>query len=209
MTALEWDKITDRQYETGIDRGVIYLVESGDAAAWNGLVSINENTEREVKSYYQNGVKVHQRLTPSAYSAKLSAFTYPDLLEGAMGNWQMAPGVSLHDQYEGAFHLTYRTLIGDAAQGLELGYRLHLVYNLIASPEGTDMNTLSDSPEPVPFGFDLSAVPNIWGPRSVSHISFDSRYTDPELLAQIEHDLYGTDVTGPSFPDAIILLESL
>src|SRR5881397_3290277 len=129
MTALVWDKVEDRRYETGIERGVIYPV-GGGATVWNGLVSVAETKGRESKVYFQDGVKVLERLIAPAYAAKISAFTYPDVLEELIGNLNLAPGIDLHDQREGQFHLSYRTKIGSALDD-NLGYKLHLIYNLI------------------------------------------------------------------------------
>src|SRR4051794_22807589 len=112
MTAIVWDRLEDRRYETGIERGVIYPV-GGAAVPWNGLVSVGETKSREAKPYFQDGVKVLDRLIAPAYSAKISAFTYPDALEELAGNLKLAPGIDLHDQREGQFHLSYRTLIGN------------------------------------------------------------------------------------------------
>jgi hypothetical protein len=58
MTVLEWDKIGDRRYETGVDRGVLFP-PNGPAVPWNGLTAITETVSREVKSYYVDGVKYH------------------------------------------------------------------------------------------------------------------------------------------------------
>ena len=46
MTALTWDQVGDRRYETGVDKGVLYLADpSGqytEGEAWNGLTAVNE-----------------------------------------------------------------------------------------------------------------------------------------------------------------------
>src|SRR4051812_9206458 len=97
MTALAWDQVGTRRYETGIDRGVLYTLD-GVAVPWNGLVSISEDLEREVKSYYLDGVKYLDHQVLGAYAAKLGAYTYPDELDALLGLHDFAPGVVLHDQ---------------------------------------------------------------------------------------------------------------
>src|SRR3954464_12469788 len=97
MTQLVWDKIGDRRYETGLDRGVLYLTD-GRVISWNGLVEVAESTSREVKSYYLDGVRYLVSQTPGAYSANLQAFTYPDELDDLLGVREFAPGVRMHDQ---------------------------------------------------------------------------------------------------------------
>ena len=43
MGKLEWDKIGERRYETGVDRVVLYKNNGNSAYAWNGITGITEN----------------------------------------------------------------------------------------------------------------------------------------------------------------------
>lgn len=205
MTVLEWDKVGERFYETGLDRGVLFT-RNGDAFAWNGLTNVSENTEFDVKSYWMDGVKYLDHSSPKAYSAKLEAFTYPDILDELTGIAVYAPGVYLHDQNAGIFHLSYRTGVGnDISQ--ELGYKLHIIYYVMAVPSGTAFNTLSETVEPGKFSWDLrSTPPSMFGARPTSHIHLDSRYTPPSQLTMVEERLYGTETTNPDLPTMIELL---
>lgn len=204
MTVLEWDAVGDRRYEIGIDRGVLYPFE-GDAVVWNGLTEITEVKSREIKSYYIDGVKFLDHHVPGSYAGTLKAFTYPDVLDHILGTHEFVPGVDIHDQRAGMFHLSYRTLVG--ADG---DYKLHLLYNLMASPGDATFNTLSDSPTPTLFEWALSGVPaTMWGIRPTSHLSFDSRRADPAVMQLIEDQLYGTLLTDPVFPDLVELLTSI
>src|SRR4051794_35793639 len=121
MRALEWDKVGERFFETGVDRGVLYP-PAGDAVTWNGLTGITENTTGEVKSFWLDGVKYLDHFVPGAYSAKLEAFTYPDILDELTGTKAYAPGVFLHDQRARGFSLSYRTGVGNDLNQ-ELGYK--------------------------------------------------------------------------------------
>jgi hypothetical protein len=160
MTVLEWDKIGDRRYETGVDRGVLFLPD-GPAVPWNGLTSVTETLSREVKSYYVDGTKFMDHHVPGSYSAKLAAFTYPDELETLLGMTEYAPGVFLHDQRTKLFHLSYRTLIGNDVDGTDHGYKVHVVYNILAIPSDKTMNSLSNQVSVEPFEWDLSGTPNV------------------------------------------------
>lgn len=204
---LVWDKVDERRYETGIEHGVIYPI-GGSATVWNGLVSVAETKSRESKVYYQDGIKVLERLIAPSYSAKISAFTYPDVLDELAGNLKLAPGVDLHEQREGQFHLSYRTRIGSMVDGLDHGYKLHLLYNLVPNPDDTTHDTVSDSPGVSTFGWTVSSVQTLWGARPVNHISIDSTSVDPARLNEIENELYGTAGTEPGIPDLITLLNS-
>lgn len=206
MTALEWDKVGDRRYETGIDRGVLYFREGG-VVPWNGLVSINESKARDVRSYYLDGVKYLDRHIPGSYAAKLSAFTYPDELEALLGTPQYAPGVFLHDQSAKPFHLSYRTLTGNDVDGTDHGYKLHIVYNVLAVPSDTVSETISDAPNLKPFEWTLTGTPaTMFGIRPTSHISLDSRLIDGALLETIEVLLYGSDAVDATLPEFVDLL---
>jgi len=206
MTALEWDKVGDRRYQTGIDRGVLYL-RDGEVVPWNGLTSVNEIKGREVKSYYLDGVKYLDHHVPGSYAASLSAFTYPDELEALLGTPQYAPGVFLHDQSAKTFHLSYRTLVGNDTEGTEHGYKLHIVYNVLAVQNDTTFSSLSDDVGVEPFAFSLTGTPApMFGIRPTSHISLDSRLIDEVLLTNIEETIYGTEETDPVLPDIVALL---
>lgn len=224
MTALEWDKLGDRRYETGIDRGVLFP-KDGPAVAWNGLASVTETVGRDVKSYYLDGVKYLDRHVPGSYSAKLSAFTYPDELEELIGMREYVPGVYLHDQRAKLFNLSYRTLVGNDVDGTDHGYKIHIIYNVLAVPSDNAMNTLKDSTDLSPFEWDLSGTPNIMlGVRPTAHISLESRRIDPAFLASLELLLYGGPPTGagttedpivandsklPTFFEMIAMLDAL
>src|SRR3954467_2785447 len=111
MTALVWDQIGERRYETGVDHGVLYLSNS-NAIPWNGLVSVNETVSQEIKSFYVDGVKYLDYRVPGSYSAKLSAFPYPDELDDLMGMTEFVPGMFAHDQpVSKLFNLSYRTKV--------------------------------------------------------------------------------------------------
>lgn len=206
MTAIVWDRTEDRLYETGIERGVIYPV-GGVAQAWNGLISVVESPGRNSKVYYHDGAKALIRLGAPGYKAKISAFTYPDVLDQLQGNQQIAPGVNLHDQHEGKFHLSYRTRIGSAADD-DYGYKLHLLYDLVINPSDTTLTTVSDQPAATTFDWDVEGTQRLWNTQLVNHISLDSREIDPARLAEIENGLYGTAGTDPGMLDPIALLNS-
>lgn len=209
MTVLVWDQVSDRRYEAGIDRGVLFPL-SGSAVPWNGLVSVNESRKREVKSYYIDGMKFLDHVIPGAYAATLSAFTYPDEFDKIIGIAEYAPGVNVHDQRAEMFHLSYRTRIGDVHEGLDHGYKLHLVYNLTAVPSDVTYSSLSDSVDPITFDWDLNGVQTLmWGIRPTNHLSFDSRHISPDVMEYIENQVYGTADIEPSMPDLIELLTTI
>jgi hypothetical protein len=206
MTALVWDQVGERRYETGIDRGVLFLPD-GSAVPWNGLTLVSENRERELKPYYLDGLKYLDRVIPESFSAKLQAFTYPDELAELIGEASFTQGVFLHDQPNKSFHLSYRTRIGNDTNGNDYGYKIHLLYDVQAVPSTVSISTLDQSIAPEMFEWTLSGVPTAMiGNRPTNHISFDSRLISPILLGTIEELIYGSSVSDPNLPILIDLL---
>lgn len=203
MTKLVWDEVGGRQYETGIDRGVLYY---GSASPWNGLVSVAETRTREVKPFYIEGMKFLDVEVLDAYSAKLQAFTYPSILDDLTGHADAGYGVFLHDQRARLFSLSYRTKIGNDLDA-DAGYKIHVIYSVIAIPSDHTFQTTDDTPDLDPFEWDLTARAQlVAGYRPASHISIDSRRVDPGDLAAIEARLYGTDTDDPDLPNLVDLL---
>lgn len=206
MTKLVWDTVGERRYEIGVDRGVLYLPDVV-SVVWNGLVSVIESRGRELKPYYLDGVKYLDHQVPGIYSAKLQAYTYPEEFESVLGNVGYAPGVLVYDQPSYRFNLSYRTGMANDLEGIDYGYKIHLVYNVVANPSDVSFTTISDSVSATPFEWELRGTPS-WNPglRAVSHISLDSRHLDPATLLEIENILYGSDLSNPELPALVDML---
>ena len=204
-----WDVVGERRYETGVDHGVLYHPDNF-AVPWNGLVSLSEDVGREVKSYYIDGVKYLEYQVLGDYKATLKAFTYPDGFDDLIGDAYFAPGVYVHDQRARPFSLSYRTKDADDLNSDE--YKLHLIYNVLATPGTSEYATLSDKADVAPLEWTLSGTPpQVTGIRPTSHITLHSRSIDPELLSQLELQLYGDDSNAPylmELPNLLTYIES-
>lgn len=204
MPTLEWDKVGDRVYQTGVDRGVLYL-KNGDVVPWNGLTSIDDGTSSEVKSYYLDGVKILDHVTPGDFVGKLSAFTYPEEFDDVLGNPQVAQGLTFYEQPAKSFNLSYRTKIGNDTDP-DYGYKIHLLYNVRATSDSQKFDTLSKDSSIPEFSWSLTGVPSIYtidGVKPAVHISVDSTNARPDVLASLEGILYGTETTEPRFPTVL------
>jgi hypothetical protein len=200
VATLTWDSVGARNFQTGVNRGVLYLPD-GSVVPWNGLKSIEESSLRESKSYFLDGVKYLESVTPGDYAAKLEAFTYPDEFDRLNGVVDVTPGLSYYDQPPDTFGLSYQTRLGNDTAGVKLGYKIHLLYNMIAVPEDLTFETLQSPLQPVAFVWTLAGVPpKIAGYRPTVHISIDSMKTSPETLEILENILYGSDVNAPRLP---------
>lgn len=209
MTELIWDKVGDRRYETGLDRGVLYP-PNGDAVPWNGLTSISESGKETVKSYYQDGVKYLDKHVPGSYSATLKAFTYPEELDELTGTKEFSPGVYVHDQTAFPFSLSYRTLIGNDLEGTEYGYRIHIIYNVLAVPSSNESKSLTREGDANEFSWDLTGTPaSMFGIRPTSHISIHSKRISEGVLSSLENTLYGWESGDPTLPAIVDLLNAL
>lgn len=197
MAALTWDQIGDRVYETGVSKGVLYTDEGG--FSWNGLTSIEENSDVQVDPVYFDGVKINDVVTLGDYSAVLKALTYPDAFLPCLGTFEDLPGLFVEDQPMSRFGLSYQTIVGNDLGAQD--YKLHLVYGLTAVPSSKSFSTLSDDMEPTEFEWDLTAIPqDLEGYRPTAHVILDSRKLNPTMLADLESILYGSDTEEPRLP---------
>jgi len=200
LATLEWDRVGERVYETGVDRGVLYL-HDGRSAAWNGLRSVDVGSDSENSSFYLDGVKYLHRVSPGDFTGKLTALTYPEEFDEVSGMQEVAPGMHYHNQQPEMFDLSYRTRIGNDLEGTEYGYKIHVLYNLIAQADQVSQSSISETVSPLDFAWTLNGTPAaVEGYRPTVHISIDSRGTDPSVLTAIEAILYGTDSSNPRMP---------
>lgn len=205
MGKLVWDQTGERFYETGIDHGVLYPLNTTNntydsGVAWNGLVSVSESPSgAESNAQYADNIKYLDLLSAEEFGATLECFTYPDEWEECDGSVQPVSGVMVHQQSRKTFGLSYRTKIGNDVTD-DLGYKLHLVYGCKATPSERAYNTVNDSPEAIQFSYEISTTPvNVTGYKSTSILTIDStKFTtqaQKDALAALEAKLYGTDGT--------------
>lgn len=208
MTALTWDKIGERVYQTGVDHGVLFL-HGQSGVVWNGLIDVEESSASEIKAYHLDGVKYLEVMSPTDFAGKLKAFTYPDEFDTVNGIGHVNEGFSLYDQPHKSFNLSYRTRIGNDIDGLDHGYKIHILYNVLAKPEVFSFDTLKESAvTPIEFTWGLTGTPaKLDGFRPTVHISIDSTKTDPIILELIENQLYGTEFSDASLPTILQLAD--
>lgn len=197
MTKIVWDEMGSRLYEVGIDRGAFYPL-TGGGFAWNGLTSVTETIANANETiHFMDGTKFLNQLSIGEYSANIQAFTYPDEFSEYDGYGESA--TSYQERKE--FNLSYRSLVGNDVEGSDHAYKLHLVYNCLASPTAHDFNTVGASQDPTNFSWNITtrpiAVPNS---RPTAHIVIDTTRAYSGILSAIEDILYGTTGVEPRFP---------
>lgn len=200
MARLEWGASGTRVYETGVDRGVLY-VGTQPGVPWEGLSSVEETPNGgETKSYYIDGVKYLSVSAGEEFQATINAFTYPELFATCDGTAVVRPGLLLKHQRRKLFGLSYRTQVGNELNS-DYGYKIHLVYNALASPSSKSYTSNSDTTEPTTFSWLVTTrPPAVSGYKRSAHVVIDSRTTASSVLQAVEDVLYGDDLNPPKLP---------
>lgn len=208
MAKLVWDQTGERLYETGVERGVLFVYNTdgnkyGTGVPWNGLTAVNETPSgAESNPQYADNIKYLDLYSAEEFGATIEAFTYPKEFEECDGSAELVQGVTIGMQNRKMFGFSYRTLVGNDTEGTDHGYKLHLVYGAKASPSEKNRSTVNDSPEAVTFSWEVTTTPvNVVGFKPTAHLVIDSTKANPTKLAELEKKLYGDDSTGqPTLP---------
>lgn len=201
MAKIEWSDAAERTFETGVDRGVIYPNPSL-GVPWMGLKRVAQSLGIGAPSpYYFDGVKYLEVPSFGDVSGVVEAITYPDELLLLEGWSSFVNGLSIGGQRQPQFGLSYRTLIGNPNDGVNHGYKLHILYNVTIVPADREYETINDSPEASEFTWTFTTVPEaVVGYRPTANVFLDTKNTHPQLMAQIEDILYGTVLEDARFP---------
>lgn len=203
MSKLVWDKTGERLYETGVDRGVLYVQSNGtypNGVAWNGLTAVTESPSgAEATPLYADNIKYLNLMSAEEFGCTIEAYTYPEEFAECDGSAELATGVTIGQQARKTFGLSYRTKIGNDAAGDKFGYKLHLIYGGLASPSEKAYASINDSPEAITFSWEVSTTPvSVDGHSPTACITIDSTKVEPTKLAALEEILYGKDGEGAS-----------
>lgn len=196
---IKFDEVGEHFYETGVSKGVLYPVNTEtnnyeNGVAWNGLTSVSESPEgAEVSAIYADNIKYLNLMSAEDFKGTIEAYTYPKEFAACDGSASILPGVEIGQQTRKKFGVCYRTEIGNDVNS-ELGYKLHIVYNCLASPSERSYETINDSPEAITFSWEFSTTPvTVEGHKPSATAVIDSTKIDAVKLALIEAALYGTD----------------
>lgn len=211
MARLNWGVVAERFFETGVDRGVLY-VGSNPGVVWDGLISVSENpTGGEPKPAYIDGYKFRNRASPEEFEATIDAFSAPKEFSVCEGGTIGLNGLFATQQPRRPFGMSYRTLVGNGIQGIDFGYQIHLVYNALVKPSSRARTTLNDASGAMVLSWGITTrAPRISAIKPTAHYVIDSRQTPLDLLHFIEGILYGSNesVSRLPLPDELVLLFS-
>lgn len=200
-----WDKVGERQYETGVDRGVLYPFDEtkgySDGVAWNGLTAVTENpTGAEPTAQYADNIKYLNLMSKEEFEATVEAYTYPDEFAECDGSKEIETGVFVGQQTRRIFGMCYRTLIGNDVDGEDHGYKLHLIYGAQASPSDKGYETINETPDAIVFSWDIATTPvEVPGFKPSASITIDSTKVKAADLKALEEILYG--IAGSTDPE--------
>lgn len=206
MSKIIWDQSGERIYETGVDRGVLYLRDSNGeyskGVAWNGLTNISENPSgAEPTPLWADNQKYLNLMSTEEFGCTIEAYTYPDEFMECDGSKEITTGVYVGQQNRSTFGLSYRTLVGNDIDGNNHGYKIHIVYGALASPSQKAYSTVNDSPEAITFSWEVSTTPvDVPDMKPTATVTLDSTKLKKEELEAIEEILYGSDSQGARLP---------
>lgn len=212
--SLNWDEVGGRNYETGIDRVVLYTMRDtitddtdpyNAGVAWSGVTAINETPSGgEPTDLWADNIKYLSLISSEQFGATIEAYMYPPEFYACDGTVAVATGAYIGQQTRKMFGLSYRSIIGNDINFNDYGYKLHLVYGCFATPSEKGHATVNDSPEAVTFSWTINTTPvSVGGFKPTAHMVIDSTTVDPEKLVALEKILYGTPATTNPAVDAV------
>ena len=218
MTKLAWDPVGSRLYETGVDRGVLYIPDVLGAyvngVAWNGLTTITETPSgASPTAQYADNIKYLNMISAETFDAQIDAFTYPDEFSQFDGIQTPtgATGIQVAQQSRKTFGLCYRTKLGNDIAGDDYAYKIHIIYGCTAAPSQKAYTTINDAPAAMPFSWAISTSPvAVNNLKPTALLTIDSSKVTAASLAALELILYGSVGVNPALPtpDAIVTLFS-
>lgn len=206
MARIIWGASGERYFETGLDRGVFFL-DLVSGVPWNGLISVSEGSGGAARPFYLDNQKYLNLSGAEDFNASISAFFAPKGFDVCDGSYAISPGLFATQQPRKPFNFTYRTLLGNDVDGTLHAYKIHLVYNALATPGDRQRQTIGNSTEAAELSWDISTLPpEITGFRPTAHFVIDSRTADQIVLSRLEDLLYGTVLSESKMPSVVELI---
>lgn len=200
---LEWDKTGERFYETGVEKGVLWVWDSennkwADGVAWNGLTNVSEKPSgAEATALYADNIKYLNLISNEEFAATIEAYTYPDEFAECDGSVDIGSGVVIGQQKRKKFCFSYQTKIGNDVDGNDKGVKYHIVYNCLAAPTEKGYATINDSPEAITFSWEVSTTPiEVSGYKPTAIVTIDSTKLTSAQKTALEAALYGSSTAN-------------
>lgn len=205
MTAIEWDASGAKYLETGVDHGVLYLLNKEtnkyeNGVPWNGLTGVTESPSgADTTDLYADNIKYASLRAAENFGATIEAYTYPPEFAECDGSATLAPGVMIGQQTRNTFGLFYRTKLTNDLNIDE--YKYHLIYGASASPSEKAYSTVNDSPDAITFSWELNTTPvNVSDHKPTAILTIDTEKVDKDNLKALNDVLFGSEDTEPRLP---------
>lgn len=219
---LNWDQDGERFYETGVERAVIYPMNSDgtyeDGVAWNGLTSFEESPSgAEANPLYADDMKYLNLMSKEQYAFTIGAYTYPDAFAKCDGSafldetmaGTLGPALKIGQQKRQKFGFCVTTKRGNDIEQSDYGYIIHLIYNCNASPSSRSHATENESPEAIEFSWEVNTSEiRVSGGKSTCNLDIDvTKLTDGQRNL-LETTLFGDGTKPGKFltPDEVVAL---
>lgn len=212
MTKLEWNRLGERFFQTGVDRGVLFVEGAPVGVPWNGLAAVKEgSTGGEPVAVYIDGIKVSQETTLEEFKGTIEAYMYPDEFEECQGEFHPQDSLlGISQQPRKSFAVAYRTRLGNDVMSTDYGYKIHIVVGLTATPSSRKHATMDANTDIDPLSWDVESIPSaVPGYLATSHLVFDSTKMYAAKLEQLEGILFGTEDTSSRMPTAAEMVDIL
>lgn len=214
--AITWDGVGEKQFETGVDHGVLYIPnEAGEydnGVAWNGLTNVTESpTGAEQTKTYADNIVYGVLTSVEELEGTITCYTYPTEFDQFNGYVTPVAGVRIGQQTRRPFGFSYRTRKGNDIEGDSFGFKIHLLWGLYASPSEESHDTVNDSPEMTELSYELTGVPvpvTIDGEQGQTNsMTIDSTEVDEADMTTLLDLLYGAsgDPVLPT-PDEVVAI---
>lgn len=196
---LEWDKVTEKLYETGVKNCALYPQVGGaypKGVAWNGIINITDSPSGgEPSPLYADDTVYANLISTETLGIKIEAYMYPDEFKPCNGELELAKGVSVGQQKRQSFGIAYKTILGNDTELDSYGYKLHIVYGCLAGPSEKSHDTVNESPDAMTMSWDIKTTPvtiNTKKFKPTASIEIDSTKVDATKLEALEKVLFGS-----------------
>lgn len=212
MSRITWDNIGERLYETGTNKGVLFVQDDQGAyaggVAWNGLTSVKQSPDgAEPNPIYADNIKYLELTSAENFKGSIDAFTYPEEFAECDGSAEILAGSGIYagQQPRKAFGLVYSTVVGNDTLKEAYGEKMHFVYNATVAPSERAYETINETPAAITFSWAFTTVPvNVDDvpalKRPTAYLCVDSTKTTPETFSAIQDLVYGTTEDEPMMP---------
>lgn len=206
MAELKYLETGSRIYETGVSKGVLFVMgDTGtynQGVAWNGLTNVQESPSgAEANDQYADNIKYLSLTGAENFEGTIEAFSSPKEFDQCDGMAEIVAGANAHQQNRRPFGFAYQSIIGNEVKFNEYGTKLHLWYGCKAAPSERQHQTVSDSPEPANPSWSITSTPvDVPGFKPTSVITVDSTKVDATKWKKIIAKVYGDETGNATLP---------